>query len=560
MKIEKIVKTWMDNNAPSIYAEGLSWYEALIILSTKINDIIDQVNLYFDEDLEVVVTKILNEWVDDGTIQVIISEALQTQIDSLDSKIDDINSDLMSRGVNLLSLGAKMDGSDETDLLQNAVDTYRNVILPRGVIGVSRTIVVPSNCQLVGSDEYINQVDMRTPTIRWIGELERMKTVVRIGGNEVGDEPVRDSSRIIVSNILIDGNNLTGFGMYGTYITNETQVTNVKVINTLEHAFYFAKSWYAYFDKLFAQNNRGNGITFSLPLKLSNGLEFNWTSSAPLEINGVTISNLRCHSNGLDFTTENLYSPFDENIRTRGYGLGIGKANGLFVNNVTAESNGGAGVYLKLDSTVVANLQNFYIENNARYAGLDPATNRTNLLIESAGTSSGIVLDSWYMNYGSGGIHHFGNLNSKITLKSFFQPRFLTSLDGFTWLELRDFIAGYGLYHMAGEHNTDPNITTGCSGYGIVNARYSSQTVSVLPSPANQLVRLRLVDPDSVPTGSVIIRRANGTQNSYGMGNLTGEWWTIRAVNVVEIGFTGGGDVDFEIEVQVLDYQKRTLY
>lgn len=152
MKIEKIVKTWMDNNNPTIYAEGLSWYEAILILTSKLNDLIDQVNNYFDVDLEDVVIEILNEWKKDGVLDNIFEEVI------LNNKVN-----ISEIVVNVKDFGAVGDGvADDSVAVQTASDEANGKVLffPKGVYRVA-DINLPSDVYVFGDvGSVIKLIDM----------------------------------------------------------------------------------------------------------------------------------------------------------------------------------------------------------------------------------------------------------------------------------------------------------------------------------------------------------------------------------------------------------------
>lgn len=61
---------------PTVYAKGLSYYETLAAVVAKVNELIAASNEYFAEDVQTVMTNILQGWIDDGTLDTLIQDAL----------------------------------------------------------------------------------------------------------------------------------------------------------------------------------------------------------------------------------------------------------------------------------------------------------------------------------------------------------------------------------------------------------------------------------------------------------------------------------------------------
>lgn len=61
---------------PEVYQKGMSYYEVLTAVVNKVNELIKQSNEYFSEDVQTVMTKILNGWKNDGTLSALISDAV----------------------------------------------------------------------------------------------------------------------------------------------------------------------------------------------------------------------------------------------------------------------------------------------------------------------------------------------------------------------------------------------------------------------------------------------------------------------------------------------------
>lgn len=72
--IEKLIRPYCYKIIPLIYDDSLSYYEVLCKLRAKLNEVIEQLNLNYDIAEEV--NRILNEWLEDGTLKTMIDSAL----------------------------------------------------------------------------------------------------------------------------------------------------------------------------------------------------------------------------------------------------------------------------------------------------------------------------------------------------------------------------------------------------------------------------------------------------------------------------------------------------
>ena len=227
------------------YPHGYTILEALVDWLSEFNDIIDNINdlnKYMDDfinrwqgEMREEVTKLLTEWKEQGILEDILL-AIYGQ------EVDKIKIDLSDRGVNLRSLGAKLDGvTDDYEVIMDALDRFNHVYIPIGTtLATSKTIVLKSGQSIQGG-YYSGYPDLPTSKIRYIGEHNDRIAVIQLGENGVGDKPTQATSGVKLKNIVIDGGNQAGFGVYGSYLTNETEIDGVIVNNTNEYAFYLNK-------------------------------------------------------------------------------------------------------------------------------------------------------------------------------------------------------------------------------------------------------------------------------------------------------------------------------
>lgn len=157
------------------YPEGYTILEALLSWVKQVDDMVDNVNNWnayldgfvntFDKELQKTVTSILSDWQDSGFLDVVISDALQTQIDDVEAKTNHNTEDLLGRGYDITRSVATTP-SDWTDTIVQALQTHNHVFIPS--IGtdylVNGTITIPegkilelgANVRLVKPDTATN--------------------------------------------------------------------------------------------------------------------------------------------------------------------------------------------------------------------------------------------------------------------------------------------------------------------------------------------------------------------------------------------------------------------
>lgn len=487
---------------------------------------------------------------------------LAPRLDNVDASMADNTSDLNIRGINLRKLGAKLDGiADDYQIVMNALATYTNVICPAdGIIGTSQTIVVGQGQSLIGSS--LNSRGYgHTAKIKYIGAQNNHLAVVRLGRNAVDAEPALDGTDIQFRNFIVDGNNLAGFGVYGTYLTNDSVVENIFATNTLEYGMFFAQSWYATYNRLIAKINRGQGLAFGMPLTYLDGTSITWTATG--EMNNCIIQQLRAESNGqyYSITNPNTYNPTNASIRRKGYGIGFGKGNSFNVDKFTSEANGGVGLYVYTDFQPLKTIKKGYMERNCSNSGLDPATTMATMIIENVNTSGGpIRIEDVFMNYNSGGIYHTGVLGRKVYLKNIQQPRFLSSLDGLTSLQLYAEVLKDSVYFGCGYYNTLESLGTGGDSVQTVNSRYSF-TVNANYAPGYKAIYIK--GDGTTPWGSYTINFGDGTTKSLSFPSGLGTSYvlsTVESGNIATITKSGGtGGTDSNVTFKLVNMPNTSI-
>lgn len=150
------------------YPHGYTILEALVDWLSEFNEIVDFVNntdeylkdftKRFDKELQNEVIKTLKEWQQSGFLNIIIDEALQTQIDRVEKSLD-------SKFINVTSppyplKGAVGDGvTDNTKILQDIISycdiNKLNVYIPEGEFVIKDTIKIGVNVKSFNMDGFI---------------------------------------------------------------------------------------------------------------------------------------------------------------------------------------------------------------------------------------------------------------------------------------------------------------------------------------------------------------------------------------------------------------------
>jgi polyhydroxyalkanoate synthesis regulator phasin len=128
-KLDLLIQTAL----PTVYQQGMSFYEVLSLVTQKVNEQTDALNEYLSTDISTVVEARLHEWLEDGTFDTLISNILTTDLDQAEADIDALEkavADLQNEVGNTARLawynvkyyGAEGDGiTDDTAAIQDAV-------------------------------------------------------------------------------------------------------------------------------------------------------------------------------------------------------------------------------------------------------------------------------------------------------------------------------------------------------------------------------------------------------------------------------------------------------
>src|SRR5690625_2385220 len=120
-------------------------------LSNRVEDIKGQVDDFierFSGDLQNTVVSILYDWQESGFLNIVINEALQTHIDTIDSRLSELSKSVRDFGIN-------SDGSDITTQLQDVLNTFTGTLFfPKGDYLLKESVFINhSNVKLMFSPE-----------------------------------------------------------------------------------------------------------------------------------------------------------------------------------------------------------------------------------------------------------------------------------------------------------------------------------------------------------------------------------------------------------------------
>ena len=261
---------------------------------------------------------------------------------------------------NAMAFGAKGDGvTDDTVALQSALDTGY-CFLPPGIYLITNELTLGNRRKVFGVCNSWSATGNDT-VIRWGGSADANKAIIRASASVVGTEPVSALTNIHLDGLVLDGAGLVGYGLYCAYVTNDSIISNITVINTTQHGIQIEKSWYATYHNLVARNNNGNGITIG---------RSGWGG-----VNGVFLYNLRAHSCGEDKAFDRTSNP------DWGYGVGFWPGAGTSLNGVVCEQNDGCGLYFSLGPSGASHVRDVYLEGNGIVANTEARSTRNYGLI-----------------------------------------------------------------------------------------------------------------------------------------------------------------------------------
>ena len=496
-----------------------------------------------------------------------------TAFGTIGQRIQAIEDNLNRRGVDILNPPKGFapcvgDGvADDTVALQTLINNFNHLYASAPItVRVTDTIRLKQRRKSLVGSTHTSSSDAHNFTILYDGVVDRRKAVVIVGSNEVGAEPSIDASGLVLAHVSVDANYKAGFAVYGTFLTNETTIYDVRGKKALEYNVYFARSWYAYFDEIIGTHGDSVGVALGVPLKYFDGTEVNWTSVGAIEMNNTPISRIRAHSNGRYFkdTNPGTFNLADDYYK--GYGIGLGMGNSLNVMTYTSENNGGVNAYIYSSSENVKSIRNGYLENTMVNSGITDV-DKTNLVIHHTSSAGDpYVIENLFMNYQSGGITYIGDANMRrVWLRDVHQPRFLRSLNGLSQFDLCKVVLKDHVYYGAGYNNTLEELATSIQYFTATNVRYGFY-LNMIGNGQTRYIYARLTpSKNSVtqPKSTVIFRSIDdNTYIATTYPTLTSTGWTLIRnasikYNQIEMGGNGGATdvfVDFKVVTMPATY------
>jgi hypothetical protein len=304
------------------YPEGYTILESLLNWVAQVDSMTDNVNdwntyldsfkLQFDKELESTVTEILSDWQTSGFLNVVISEALQTEIDTVNDRLEDL-------GANVKAQGVKADGvTDDTLAFKGAISLAATLklklIIPEGTVLLSSDVFIPSYFSIEGADvqktvlKFTNNASLILQEVAngFVYQI-KMKNLSIDGDNKASVLVKQASTASGVEECHFDNvwltNAVTGFQLKGLNLSNflrcaSTSVDNVFDLDTSHYNNVLYGNFYEA-DNVFLIKNSANhlNINFVWFEGFNNLYKIDFTSGYGIDIGVIQIDNCYCLSN-----------------------------------------------------------------------------------------------------------------------------------------------------------------------------------------------------------------------------------------------------------------------
>lgn len=245
---------------------------------------------------------------------------------------------------NVKFYGAVGDGvTDDYVALQAALNARRAIYVPPGVYCTTQELVFLQASKLYGNSYqvYYNQTTLPNgvSVIKWCGAANSSGTVLRLSISPVGVEPgsnyINDTLwNVGVTNLVVDANNATGFGIYMVRASLLSPMTNIVVMGATRFGFWGNLLWSTQFQNIMARLNYDVGFAIGLNI-------FGWSASA---VHAVSFDTISGSLNGLSKTYDEVTNP------TGGCGIYLVLGRGNTATLLDAELNDGPGIVLQYTS------------------------------------------------------------------------------------------------------------------------------------------------------------------------------------------------------------------
>lgn len=386
------------------YPEGYTILEALIEWVSQVNKMVDNQNdlnkivdnfvQTFDKNLQEKVIDTLREWQESGFLDIIIDEALQTQI-------DDVSDRLAQMTYNVFDYGAIGDGiTDDSQAIQDAIDTISSN--GGGVLSLGKTHLI--NKPVILADN-VTIKPYQTTVIR--SELAGVTFNIPSGTKNVRIEGIEFDYDNVFSNYAIDvGENVEGLVLKDLSFSNfhesdYTKQQNIirlrtgvkglidnirfknitivgnrvigdgggagRCIRTTDYGVVYPKDFNLNISNIFAENCYNVDIDGNIMIEDFDVLHFQHGSVRGINVSNITAKNvnkrvIKVQGDGVNISNVTV----NTDVRMS-WVIGIIGANHVTINNINANGNINSLVDFNRCSDI--DISNAILTSNQQVAG-----------------------------------------------------------------------------------------------------------------------------------------------------------------------------------------------
>jgi hypothetical protein len=192
--------------------------------------------------------------------------------------------------------------------------------------------------------------------------------------------------------ILLQGNDIAGIGLYCNYTSNESRFTNISVTGCNIFGYLIGKVWYGLFENIVARDCDGIGIAIG---------ENYLNTYDEIAVNGVVFNNIRASNCGIKYDAVTAPLGFDLTANPNGgCGILIRSQSSTGYVGLLAEGNYGPGLVIDTTSYTSQTLRNVYIEANMSTCVADgTSTHQFGILLNNKNTTAGVLSISGFYGH-----------------------------------------------------------------------------------------------------------------------------------------------------------------
>lgn len=242
---------------------------------------------------------------------------------------------------------------DAASNIQSAINDGGRIFFPKGRYAIGTTLVMANRTILEGETAIWAWGDGGS-ALSWIGAANGV--MVQAATQPLGTVSTTSLSGTGISNLLLQGNDVAGIGLYCNYTTNESIFYNVSASGCNLYGFLLGKIWYGYFEKIVARNCDGIGVAIG----------DNYLSTYDdLSVNGTVFRGIRGARCGQAYNASTAPTGFDLTSNPEGgCGILVKSESDTGYEEVYGEGNYGPGLVINCKSYTGQTFKNLYIENN----------------------------------------------------------------------------------------------------------------------------------------------------------------------------------------------------